>query len=133
MTTGESCGIINDVAGISCISHRGIAQLVEHWSPKPSVPSSILGAPAITKNRFSIEERFSFCLGYLRVWFFGCLELVPYLFLCGFSSMILSVTRKKSAGILCVWQGFLTQPAAKSAEKTCGKDAKRALSIRILQ
>ena len=49
------------------------------------------------------------------------LELVPCLFLCRFSSMILSVTRKKSAGILCVWQGFLTQPPAKSAEKTCGK------------
>ena len=29
-------------------------------------------------------------------------------------AMILSVTRKKSAGILCVWQGFLTQSPAKS-------------------
>lgn len=31
--------------------HRGIAQLVEQWSPKPRVPSSILGAPATTKRK----------------------------------------------------------------------------------
>ena len=27
---------------------RGVAQLVEHWSPKPGVASSSLAAPAIT-------------------------------------------------------------------------------------
>ena len=26
--------------------HRGVAQLVEHWSPKPTVPRSNRGAPA---------------------------------------------------------------------------------------
>ena len=34
------------------------------------------------------------------------LELVPYLFMRRFSSMILSVTRKKSAGILSYGKGF---------------------------
>ena len=42
----------------------------------------------------------------------------------GFSSMILSVARKKSAGIL----SLLTQSTAKSAEKTCEKDTEQALS-----
>jgi hypothetical protein len=32
------------------------------------------------------------------------------------------MTRKKSAGILSVLQGLLTQSTAKFAEKTCGKD-----------
>ena len=32
------------------LSDRGIAQLVEQRSPKPRVPSSILGAPAIFKK-----------------------------------------------------------------------------------
>ena len=27
--------------------YRGVAQLVEHWSPKPGVVSSSLAAPAI--------------------------------------------------------------------------------------
>ena len=29
---------------------RGVAQLVEHWSPKPGVASSSLAAPAILVN-----------------------------------------------------------------------------------
>ena len=58
MTDAPVCGIINDVAGISCISHRGIAQLVEHWSPKPSVPSSILGAPAKEKVLSDSDKTF---------------------------------------------------------------------------
>ena len=28
-------------------TRRGVAQLVEHWSPKPGVASSSLAAPAI--------------------------------------------------------------------------------------
>ena len=57
------------------------------------------------------------------------LELVPYLFMRRFSSMILSVTRKKSAGILSYGKVFLTLSPAKSAEKMCGKDAKQALKM----
>jgi len=34
------------------------------------------------------------------------LEFVPYLFMCGFLRMILSVTRKKSAGILSYGKDF---------------------------
>ena len=45
-------------------------------------------------------------------------EPVQYLNACGFSCIILSKTRKKFAGILCVWQGFLTQDSARFAEKT---------------
>ena len=56
------------------------------------------------------------------------LELVPYLFLCGFLRMILSVTRKKSAGILCVWQGFLI---AASGE-ICRKDVRKKMRNRLL-
>ena len=36
--------------------HRGIAQLVEQWSPKPRAVSSILTAPAKKKRQFSSED-----------------------------------------------------------------------------
>lgn len=35
--------------------HRGIAQLVEQWSPKPRVLSSSLSAPASLKTPFFTE------------------------------------------------------------------------------
>ena len=40
------------------------------------------------------------------IWDVDFLGSVLYLFMCGFSSMILSVTRKKSAGILSYGKDF---------------------------
>ena len=47
---------------------RGVAQLVEHWSPKPGVASSSLAAPAINRytkkpiqiRRFLFVSRFRY-------------------------------------------------------------------------
>lgn len=39
--------------------------------------------------------------------------------MCGFSSIILSLSRKSDAGVLYVRQGALTRKAAKFAEKPC--------------
>ena len=41
--------------------HRGIAQLVEQWSPKPRAVSSNLTAPAKKKRQFSTEDCRFFC------------------------------------------------------------------------
>ena len=51
LTRQRFCAIIFYVVGFLCKTNysRGIAQLVEQWSPKPRVPSSILGAPAKLK------------------------------------------------------------------------------------
>ena len=44
MLTNKNCSCI-------IIRHRGIAQLVEQWSPKPCAEGSSPSAPAIKNNR----------------------------------------------------------------------------------
>ncbi len=36
--------------GLSFVKHTGVAQLVEHWSPKPGVGSSSLSSRAKSKS-----------------------------------------------------------------------------------
>lgn len=53
------------VYGIIAPLHRGIAQLVEYWSPKPRVVGSNPSAPAIKKRTFvyQVKVRFFRLLG----------------------------------------------------------------------
>ena len=57
MLDKTSCMCYNDI-----VADRGIAQLVEQRSPKPRVPSSILGAPAKINSLQDAVESFYFFL-----------------------------------------------------------------------
>ena len=48
------------VYGIITPLHRGIAQLVEYWSPKPRVVGSNPSAPAIKKRTFVYQMKVRF-------------------------------------------------------------------------
>ena len=47
--------------------HRGVAQLVEYWSPKPWVVGSSPSAPANKKGTF-VYQKFLFCLSKPQAW-----------------------------------------------------------------
>ena len=107
---GRGCGVTPYSVGRCHEVTEGTGRLasVPHLSCRQCLKSRFCGGDTpISSARFSYLSFF--------------LELVQYLVVCGFSSIILSNTRKKFAGILCVWQGFLTQDSAKFAEKTCAR------------
>ena|GEM_PF-741030 len=43
--------------------HRGVAQLAEHWSPKPAVESSIPSAPAFVLGLWGVWQLIEFGFG----------------------------------------------------------------------
>ena len=50
------------------MSNRGVAQLVEHWSPKPGVASSSLATPAINAEKRRHAKKWRFLLDFFRVY-----------------------------------------------------------------
>ncbi len=50
---------VNDPVGADTL-YTGLAQLVEHWSPKPGVGSSSLSSCAKDKNNEEIEITYGF-------------------------------------------------------------------------